>query len=146
MTERTARKLTLTILSSALLMLAACSNEPAKESTPAPAASAPSGSHTMTFKVEPDPPAGGRDNTIHVTLQDASGKPVSDADVHMTITMPAVPDVKMPEMKNATDLKWNGTDYSGPIQISMAGGWDVVVEAKKGNEVLATHTTKINAK
>jgi hypothetical protein len=145
------RNLILTMLSAAVLLLAACGNEPAKEpdvpaATPPPAASTAGGAHTINFRVDPDPPAGGKDNTVHVTIMDATGKPVSDADVHMTITMPAMPEMKMPEMSNAADLKWNGSDYSGPIQISMAGGWNVVVEAKRGNEVLGTHKSSINAK
>ena len=149
--RRFVRNLALGILSSAVLLLAACANEPAKEpdaqtATPPPAASTAVGAHTITFRVEPDPPAGGKDNTVHVMVMDAAGKPVSDAEVHMTLTMPAMPEMKMPEMKNAADLKWTGSDYSAPIQISMAGGWNVVVEAKRGSEVLATHESSINAK
>jgi hypothetical protein len=145
------RNLVLITLSSAVLLLAACGNEPAKApdapaATPAPAASAAGGAHTITFRVEPDPPAGGKDNTVHVMVMDAAGKPVSDAQVHMTLTMPAMPEMKMPEMSNAADLKWTGSDYSAPIQISMAGGWNVVVEAKRGSEVLATHKSSISAK
>lgn len=151
MTQRQLRTLILTMLCSAVLLLAACGSEPAKApdapaAVPAPAAPAAGGAHTMNFRVEPDPPAGGKDNTVHVTVMDSTGKPVTDAEVHMTITMPAMPEMKMPEMKNAADLKWNGSDYSGPIQISMAGGWNVVVEAKRGNEVLATHKSSITAK
>ena len=145
------RNLVLTMLSSAVLLLAACGGEPAKEpdapaATPAPADSTAGGAHTITFRVDPDPPAGGKDNTVHVMVMDSTGKPVADAEVHMTITMPAMPEMKMPEMTNAADLKWNGSDYSGPIQISMAGGWNIVVEAKRGNEVLATHKSSISAK
>jgi hypothetical protein len=145
------RNLILTTLSSAVLLLAACGTEPAKvadapAATPAPVASTAGGAHTINFRVDPDPPAGGKDNTVHVTVMDSAGKAVTDAEVHMTITMPAMPEMKMPEMINAADLKWNGSDYSGPIQISMAGGWNVVVEAKRGNEVLATHKSSISAK
>jgi hypothetical protein len=151
MTRFIRRNLIPTMLSSAVLLLAACGSEPAKEpdapaATPAPTASTSGGAHTMNFRVDPDPPTGGKDNTVHVTVMDSTGKAVTDAEVHMTITMPAMPEMKMPEMSNAADLKWNGSDYSGPIQISMAGGWNVVVEAKRGNAVLATHKSSINAK
>jgi hypothetical protein len=145
MTQSQIRTLSLTMLSTAVLLLAACGSEPAK-APDAPAAATASGAHTINFRVEPDPPAGAKDNTAHVTVMDATGKAVTDAEVHMTITMPAMPEMKMPEMSSAADLKWNGTDYSGPIQISMAGGWNVVVEAKRGGEVLATHKSSINAK
>jgi hypothetical protein len=151
MTQSQIRTLILTMLSSAVLLLAACGSEPAKEAdapaaTPAPAPATAGGAHTMDFRVDPDPPAGGKDNTVHVTVMDSTGKAVTDAEVHMTITMPAMPEMKMPEMSSAADLKWNGSDYSGPIQISMAGGWNVVVEAKRGGEVLATHKSSITAK
>jgi hypothetical protein len=100
----------------------------------------------MTTKVDPNPPAGGKENTIHVTVQDGSGKPVADAQVHLTLTMPAMPEMKMPEMKNTADLPWTGTDYSGPAQIMMAGGWTLDVEARRGSEVLAKDQTHLNAK
>jgi len=88
----------------------------------------------MTFKIDPDPPQGAKDNTIHVVLVDAAGKPVSDAQVRLTFTMPAMPAMNMPQMQNGAELKWTGSDYSGPIQIMMAGGWNVAVEARRGNE------------
>jgi RND family efflux transporter MFP subunit len=100
----------------------------------------------MTFRIDPDPPQGAKQNTIHVTLVDAAGKSVSDAQVRLTFTMPAMPAMNMPQMQNNAELKWTGSDYVGPIQIIMAGGWNVSVEARRGNEVLATTQTHINAK
>jgi RND family efflux transporter MFP subunit len=100
----------------------------------------------MTFKIDPDPPQGAKQNTIHVVLIDASGKPVNDAQVRLTFTMPAMPAMNMPEMKNGAELRWTGSDYTGPIQIMMAGGWNVAVEARRGNEVLTTMQTHINAR
>jgi membrane fusion protein, copper/silver efflux system len=114
--------------------------------TSAPAAAPASSAYKLSFKIEPDPPQGAKQNTIHVTLTDASGKPVSDAQVRLTFTMPAMPTMNMPGMKNAAELKWTGTEYSGPIQIIMAGGWNVGIEARRGNEVLATSQTHINAR
>jgi len=83
---------------------------------------------------------------MHVTVEDSSGKPVSDAQVHVTLTMPAMPEKKMPEMKNGADLPWTGSDYSAPVQVTMAGGWNVEVEAKRGAEVLGKHETRFDAK
>src|SRR5262249_15456189 len=76
---------------------------------------APTSAFKITFKIEPDPPQGAKENTIHVSLVDASGKPVSDAQVRMTFTMPAMPAMNMPEMRNGAELKWTGSDYAGPI-------------------------------
>ena len=100
----------------------------------------------LTFRIEPDPPQGAKENTIHVLLTDASGKPVPDAQVRLTFTMPAMPAMNMGEMKNSAELKWTGSEYVGPIQIMMAGGWNVGIEARRGNELLATSQAHINAR
>lgn len=103
--------------------------------------------YKLTFRIEPDPPQGAKDNTIHVSLTDASsGKPVPDAQVRLTFTMPAMPAMNMPEMRNNAELKWTGSEYTGPIQIMMAGGWNVGIEARRGNELIATSQAHINAR
>lgn len=113
--------------------------------SPSPVASGGAG-YKLTFRIDPDPPQGAKQNTLHVTLTDPAGKPVSDAQVRLTFTMPAMPTMNMPEMRNGAELKWTGSDYSGPIQIIMAGGWNVGIEARRGNEILATTQTRINAR
>ena len=143
------RMAVLTIIGLLGLGLSGCGNQQSNEppATPsAPGAPASPGDYKVSFRVAPDPPAGAKENTVHVTLQDGSGKPVTDAQVHVQFTMPAMPEMKMPEMSNGIDLSWNGTDYSGPIQITMAGGWNIDVEAKRGGEVLTKYQTKLTAK
>jgi RND family efflux transporter MFP subunit len=110
-----------------------------------PAAPADS-AYKMTFRIDPDPPQGSKENTIHVTLVDAAGKPVTDAQVRTSFQMPAMPSMNMPEMRNGAELKWTGSDYVGPVQIMMGGGWNVTVEARRGSELLATIRTKITAR
>jgi len=112
----------------------------------ADSASLASSAFKMTIKFDPDPPQGAKQNMIHVLLFDVSGKPVNDAQVRLTFTMPAMPAMNMPEMRNGAELKWTGSDYTGPIQIMMAGGWNVVVEARRGNELLATIQAHVNAR
>jgi hypothetical protein len=104
------------------------------------------GAYKMTFRIDPDPPKGAEENTLRVTLTDAGGKPVSDAQVRANFMMPAMPAMNMPEMRNGTELKWTGTDYAGRLQIMMGGGWNVSVEARRGGEILATVQTQINAR
>ncbi|HLQ79151.1 MAG TPA: efflux RND transporter periplasmic adaptor subunit, partial [Terriglobia bacterium] len=106
----------------------------------------PASDYKTTFRIEPDPPAGGKDNTIHVVVVDSAGKPVSDAQVRMTLIMPAMPSMGMPEMRSSGDLKWNGTEYTGPIHIMMAGPWNVVVEAQRGNRPLSVYRTNLSAR
>ena len=139
------RQAFLAMLTATTIALAGCGSKPSNEQSSSPSANA-AGKYTMTTKVDPNPPAGGKENTIHVTVQDGSGKPVADAQVHLALTMPAMPEMKMPEMKNTADLPWTGTDYSGPVQIMMAGGWTLDVEARRGGEVLAKDQTHLNAK
>ena len=148
MTLRTISRVTAISVAALSLFLSACGNKPSSEPAPAPstAATPPStGDYKISLRVEPDPPAGAKENALHVTLQDGTGKAVTDAQVHVTFTMPAMPEMKMPEMKNATDLSWNGSDYSGTIQVTMAGGWNVDVEAKRGDAVLTEYQTKLTA-
>ncbi len=116
------------------------------DSAASPANAPAAGGYKLTFKMEPDPPQGATENKIHVTLTDPAGKPVSDAQVRLTLTMPAMPAMNMPEMKNGAELKWTGSGYAGPIQIMMAGSWTAGIEARRGNEVLATLQVHINAR
>ena len=112
-----------------------------------PISSGPNGrAFKITFRIDPDPPFGAKENTIHVTLADASGKSVADAQVGLTFVMPAMPAMNMAEMRNTAALKWNGSEYVGPIQILMAGGWNVAIEARRGNELLATARAHVNAR
>jgi len=137
------------LLAVASLALPGCSGKtPAPDNTPKTetTADATSGAYKVNFRVDPNPPVGAKENNIHVNIEDSGGKPVSDAQVHVTVTMPAMPEKKMPEMKNAADLPWTGSDYSAPLQFSMAGGWNLEVEAKRGNEVLTTYKTHLEAK
>jgi hypothetical protein len=133
------------VLAATGIALAGCGNKPSAEQSAPPVENA-SEKYTITTKLDPNPPTGGKENTIHVTVLDGNGKPVPDAQVHLTLTMPAMPEMKMPEMKNSADLPWTGSDYSGPVQIMMAGGWTLDVEARRGDKVLAKDQTHLNAK
>src|SRR6266853_642054 len=46
-------------------------------------------------------PAKTGENTFEVLVKDAAGKPVTDADVSVGLFMPAMPAMKMPEMRNS---------------------------------------------
>jgi len=111
------------------------------------AAGAPSGDgFKIAFRVNPDLSLGGRENTIHIVLTDPAGKSVTDAQVRLTFVMPAMPAMNMLEMRNSADLKWTGSEYTGPIQIMMAGAWNVAIEARRGGQLLATTQVHVNAR
>lgn len=113
--------------------------------SPARSGSSARMSYSVTFRTSPEPPAAGPDNSAHVTVLDSSGKPVSDAQVRVIALMPAMPSMGMPEMRHSTDLSWSGSEYAGPLSVGMPGSWNVVVEARRGNQLLATYRTRFDA-
>lgn len=90
----------------------------------------------------------GEDNEFHVTLTGADGKPIADAQVKITLTMPAMPSMGMPEMKSSYDLPWSANEhaYMGNGQPGMSGSFNVTVEASKAGAVIATFHTHLSAK
>jgi nitrogen fixation protein FixH len=108
---------------------------------PAAATSAPD----ITFKSDPDPVKTGENTFEVMVMQD--GKPVDDAAVSAEFYMPAMPQMKMPEMRMKTDLAPAGNGvYRGTGQVAMAGNWDVTVIAMRGGQELATKKLTVTAK
>jgi hypothetical protein len=111
------------------------------------------GSHTnaastkdqITLGIKPDPPVKGAANTVSVKVMDASGVSNPDLQVQISISMPAMPSMGMPELRRASDLKWTGSEYSGTIDVAMAGHWNVVVDARRGSQLIASYRTNFNA-
>ena len=99
----------------------------------------------FTFRSDPETPRGNSDATLHVVLLDSSGKPVTDAQVRVTLIMPAMPAMGMGEMRAATDLAWKGSEYVGTIKVPTAGSWNVEVNASRNGQLLGSHHTRLNA-
>jgi len=108
--------------------------------------SAAANDYKTAFRIDPDPPVGGKDHTIHVAVVDPAGKPVTDAQVRLTFIMPAMPAMGMPEIRNSAELKWDGKEFSGPFHISEAGSWNVLVEARRGNQSISVFRTSLNVR
>ncbi len=100
---------------------------------------------TLSLNVVPNPPKGAADNMFHVSLVDAEGKAIPDAQVTVTLVMPAMPSMSMPEMRNSFQLPFVQGMYMGKGNIGMAGSWNVSVEAKRNGQVIATYRTRFNA-
>jgi len=102
----------------------------------------------LEFHSDPDPMKAGEDNVFHVDLTDASGKPVTDAQVTVTLIMPAMPAMNMPEMKSVFTLPWVAGQqmYMGKGQPPMSGSWTVLVEARKNGGVIASFHTRLSAR
>ncbi len=99
----------------------------------------------ISFAVEPNPPKGGAENMFHVSVVDENGKGVPDADVTVTFIMPAMPAMGMPEMRNSFKLPYAQGMYMGKGNIGTAGSWNVIVEARRHGQVVATYRSRLNA-
>jgi multidrug efflux pump subunit AcrA (membrane-fusion protein) len=112
--------------------------------TPSSQAGAPN--YTVTLQSEPAQPKGGSEGTFHVRVTGPDGKPVPDAQVQMTLVMPAMPSMGMGEMRTAIDLQWNGSEYVGKGTVAMAGPWNITVEARRGGQLLGVYRSRFDAK
>ena len=99
----------------------------------------------ITFRSDPGTPRGNSDATLHVALLDPSGKPVSDAQVKVTLIMPAMPAMGMGEMRATSDLSWRSSDYVGTIKVPSAGSWSVEVNASRNGQLLGSYHARLNA-
>jgi YtkA-like len=117
---------------------------PAAASSGAPDA----GAVKLDFHADNTPLKAGEDNIFHVTLTGADGKPIADAQVKVTLTMPAMPSMGMPEMKSSFDLPWTAAAhaYTGKGQPGMAGSYNVTAEARRNGALIATFHTHLSAK
>jgi Cu(I)/Ag(I) efflux system membrane fusion protein len=90
----------------------------------------------------------GEDNTFQATLTDASSKPIADAQLIVTLVMPAMPSMNMPEMKNSFPLAWVAGQqmYVGKGNVPMSGSWNVLAEARRNGAVIASARTRMSAK
>jgi nitrogen fixation protein FixH len=102
--------------------------------------------YKIALLTEPNPAKGSQENTFHLSVTDANGKPVSDGHVKITLVMPAMPEMNMAEMKVTPTVAWNGSDYSGKASIPSAGLWNVSVQVLKGDRVVASQMTQLAAK
>ena len=116
---------------------------------PPPGAGAAGAMNTPQAKAElttePDPPRKGN-NTFRVKLADASGAPISGADVSVTFSMPAMPAMGMAAMRMQAPLadKGNGL-YEGPGKLDSGGTWQVTILAKKNGQIVASKQLSVNA-
>lgn len=117
------------------------------QAAPDQAQATPSGERIeITFRPQPDPPRTG-ENTFEVMVKDASGQPISDADVSVTFFMPAMPTMNMPAMRNSAKLPpAGGGMYRGSGQVIMGGRWDVTVDVSRGGQRLGSRQFAVVAR
>lgn len=131
-----------------LFALAGCSRpaeeaSPKTESAPAnPTQPVPAQQASGKLEVSPSEVKAGQKTTLRFTLADSKGQPVTDATVRATLTMP----MGKSEMKDQVVLKWDGTAYTGSLTPSMAGTWDVKVNASRDGKLVLSLPSQIEAK
>jgi len=89
------------------------------------------GAYDVEIKIDKNPPAVGKNN-MEIEIKDASGKYVTDANVKVEYTMPAMPG--MPAMDYKADAKLDGYEYKATMDLSMSGSWNVVVKIIRGDK------------
>ena len=109
----------------------------------ASAMNAPKGN--VELSSDPTPPHKGS-NVFRVKLTDASGAPISGAEVSVTFFMAAMPAMGMAAMRIPLTLsdKGNGL-YEGSGQLESGGTWQVTILAKKNGQLIATKQLSVNA-
>ena len=102
------------------------------------------GGASVTLTTTPNPLGLGQ-NRFDVLVKDARGNPVADADVSLSLVMPADPKTNHAEMR--TDGKLNnvgGGRYNGVAVVGMAGTWNVGITAtKNGDPIGQTKATLV---
>ncbi len=121
------------------------------ESSSAPTPTSGSNTATTAAKINLQtgtPLKAGADNVFNATVVGPDGKPIIDAHVTVTLVMPAMPSMGMPEMKSTFELPWSAGKqmYVGKGQPGMSGSWSVTVEASRSGTVIATFHTHLSAK
>jgi RND family efflux transporter MFP subunit len=100
----------------------------------------------VSFHSDPATPQGGAETTVHVFVHDAAGKHVTDAQVQVTLFMPAMPAMGMAEMRETATLAASGSEYTGRIKVPTPGTWTVTVAVSRGGQRLTSYRTSLNAK
>ena len=100
----------------------------------------------ISFRSITDPPKRG-DNVFEVTVKDAKGQPVMDAEVAVQLFMPAMPTKNMPAMRNETKLPHvSGGVYRGAGQVLTAGRWDVTVIVTRNGQRMGSKSLALAAR
>jgi hypothetical protein len=86
-------------------------------------------------------------NDLEVTVRDAQGAAVSDADVSVQFYMAAMPTMNMPAMRANTKLSAAGAGrYRGTTDVQMIGRWDVTVTVARAGHVIGTSVLSLTAR
>ena len=102
-------------------------------------------SASLKLSTTPDPLGLGQ-NRFDVIVADAKGQPIADAEVALSLVMPADPKTKHPEMRTEGTLNnIGGGKYNGIAFVSMAGVWHVTATATRGGKTIGQTKLSLTA-
>lgn len=84
------------------------------------------------------------DNALTVKVDDAAGKPVTDATVNVHYFMPRMPGMAPMDFNTQADLKDDA--YSFSANIPMEGGWKAEVSVARAGKPASSATFNIDAR
>lgn len=90
--------------------------------------------YTVVFKMDNNPPIVGNNNAS-VEIKDAKGAAVTDGQVKIDYSMPAM--AGMPAMNYSADAKLDGKVYKAVLATSMAGSWNIAVKVNHKGKALS---------
>ena len=99
----------------------------------------------IELATDPSPAQKGS-NAVHVKLTDLAGKPIVGAEVMVTFSMPAMPEMNMAAMKTVIKCsdKSDGM-YEGKGDLGSAGIWQVTIMARQYGQTIATKKLTLKA-
>jgi len=92
------------------------------------------GEYTVHVSMDKNPPVAGK-NTIEIDIKDASGARVTDAQVVVEYSMPAMPGMPAVSYREKTELK--GNNFRGQINFSTPGSWIISVKITRAGKTQA---------
>lgn len=96
------------------------------------------GEFDVVVTIDKNPPVVGNNN-ITVTVKDAAGKAVTDANVVVDYSMP--PMQGMAPMNYKANATVKGVEYKAVMNLSMAGPWNIAVKISKAGKTSSVKFT-----
>jgi RND family efflux transporter MFP subunit len=98
----------------------------------------------IDLSTQPSTPRKGA-NTVLVKLTSTNGKPVTGAQVSVTLAIPAMPAMGMAAQHSAATLNEKGNGgYEGSVQLSSGGTWAMTVTVQRGGKTIATKQLSVD--
>ena len=97
----------------------------------------------VDFSTDPSPVHKGL-NQYRVRLKSTDGSPITDAEVVVRSSMPAMPEMGMPAANVMTHLEEKGNGlYEGQTKLESGGTWQITVTATRSGAVVATKQLRL---